>query len=293
LSVAPFLLRSLGSVLRKSGLPRDVVKALTIWTHVAGQDIDSAPSVMAFIPALIHRVGAFVPAGGMRAVAQSLAENARSKNVAIHCGKRINRIVSRNGRVVAVDDVPCDAVISNYHAIGTYDDLVEIPSRVRRRLRALPLQSPGLCAYLTASGGEGPYLRFREDVRLQLRVRLGNTVRMIMPFDRNLSDEQQSAALQGMLDDPWWREGLRDVRLVHSRTVRGWGREMNLYRDSMNPVMTRRLMLRGRIAHRSPWVKGLYLAGASTHPGQWVSFCAISGVLAADLLHSDHVAGSI
>ncbi|HEX9406446.1 MAG TPA: NAD(P)-binding protein, partial [Thermoanaerobaculia bacterium] len=58
LSVAPFLVRSLGGVLRHSGLPPDVMKAVTIWTHVAGQEIDSAPSVMAFIPALIHRVGA-------------------------------------------------------------------------------------------------------------------------------------------------------------------------------------------------------------------------------------------
>jgi len=293
LSVAPFLLRSLGSVMRKSGLPQDVVKAITIWTHVAGQQIDSAPSVMAFIPALIHRVGAFVPADGMRAVPQSLADHARSKGVTIHCGKPIYRIAIRNGRVVAVNAVSCDAVVSNYNAIGTYDNLVESPPRVRRRLRALPLQSPGLCAYLTASGGEGPYLRFREKEELQLRVRLGNTVRMIMPFDRHASEDQQSAALQRMLDDPWWREDLRDVHVVHSRTVREWGREMNLYRDSMNPVMTRRLMLRGRIAHRSPWIKGLYLAGASTHPGQWVSFCAISGVLAADLLLSDHAAGSI
>jgi phytoene desaturase len=293
LSVAPFLLRSLGSVMRNSGLPQDVVKAITIWTYVAGQQIDSAPSVMAFIPALIHRVGAFVPAGGMRAVPQSLVEHARAKGVTIHSGKQIRRVVSRNDRVVAVDDVACDAVVSNYNAIGTYDDLVEGLPSVRRKMRALPLQSPGLCAYLTASGGEGPYLRFRQKDELQLRVRRGNTVRMIMPFDRHASEEQQSAALQRMLDDPWWRQDLRDVRLVHSRTVRGWGREMNLYRDSMNPVMTRRLMLRGRIAHRSPWIKGLYLAGASTHPGQWVSFCAISGVLAADLLLSDHAAGSI
>jgi phytoene dehydrogenase-like protein len=55
----------------------------------------------------------------------------------------------------------------------------------------------------------------------------------------------------------------------------------------MNPVMTARLMRRGRVSHRSPWVRGLYLAGSSTHPGQWVSFCAISGVLAADCLHED------
>ena len=46
--------------------------------------------------------------------------------------------------------------------------------------------------------------------------------------------------------------------------------------------MTARLMRRGRLAHRSPYVRGLHLAGSATHPGQWVSFCAISGILAAD-----------
>jgi phytoene dehydrogenase-like protein len=46
-------------------------------------------------------------------------------------------------------------------------------------------------------------------------------------------------------------------------------------------------MRKGRLPHRSPHVKGLYLAGSATHPGQWVSFCAISGVLAADCLRQD------
>ena len=62
---------------------------------------------------------------------------------------------------------------------------------------------------------------------------------------------------------------------------------MGLYRDSMNPVMTAKLMREGRLPHRVPGVKGLYLAGASTHPGQWVSFCAISGILAARCLKQD------
>src|SRR5581483_11052492 len=126
-----------------------------------------------------------------------------------------------------------------------------------------------------------------------LRVRFGNTIRLIMPFEREASEDAQAEAMQRMLDERWWRDDLRDIRVVHTRTVNGWGREMHLYRDSMNPAMTRRLMLRGRLAHRSPWIRGLYLAGASTHPGQWVSFCAISGILAADLLQADHVAGSI
>ncbi len=314
LSIAPFLLRSLGSVMRRSGLPREIVDAVAIWTHVAGQPIDSAPSVMAFVPALIHCVGAFVPGDGMRAIPKLLAENARRAGVAIRCGKAIHKIVTRNNHVIAVDDEACDAVVSNYNGIGTYDELVDVPERVRRKLRALPLQSPGVCAYLSAKSGDGPYLRFKlapltpslspqagrrwsrgagPGEGLRLRVTTGTTVRMIMPFDRNTTEEEQAAALKQMLDDSWWREGLLDVQLLRSRTVRGWGRDMHLYRDSMNPAMTRRLMLGGRLAHRSPWVKGLYLAGASTHPGQWVSFCAISGVLAADLLHSDHAAGSI
>ena len=66
-----------------------------------------------------------------------------------------------------------------------------------------------------------------------------------------------------------------------------WGRGYNLYRDSMNPVMTAAFMRAGRLAHRSPQLAGLYLCGSATHPGQWVSFCAVSGVLAADRLRED------
>jgi phytoene dehydrogenase-like protein len=50
----------------------------------------------------------------------------------------------------------------------------------------------------------------------------------------------------------------------------------------MNPTMTAAFMRKGRIAHQSPVADNLRLCGAATHPGQWVSFCAISGVLAAD-----------
>jgi phytoene dehydrogenase-like protein len=58
----------------------------------------------------------------------------------------------------------------------------------------------------------------------------------------------------------------------------------------MNPVMTAQLMRKGRLAHRSPSIKNLYLTGSSTHPGQWVSSCAIAGILAADCLNHDHPA---
>src|SRR5262249_10628245 len=44
----PFLLRPLGSVLARTKLPQQVQNALAIWTHVAGQRVDAAPSPLAF-----------------------------------------------------------------------------------------------------------------------------------------------------------------------------------------------------------------------------------------------------
>ena len=80
LGAAPFLLRSLRSVLRRTGLPEEVVDAIVIWTRIAGQSPDDAPSVMAFVPALIHSIGAYVPGGGMRAIPKVLVEHLRKRS---------------------------------------------------------------------------------------------------------------------------------------------------------------------------------------------------------------------
>jgi phytoene dehydrogenase-like protein len=115
--------------------------------------------------------------------------------------------------------------------------------------------------------------------------------RLVAPLDHTLAarlgPEGQEAHLDRLLAQGWWREGLADVEVVARRVPATWGRTFSLHRDAMNPVMTARLMRRGRLAHRSPHARGLYLCGAATHPGQWVSFCAISGVLAADALQAD------
>src|SRR5205085_6279550 len=90
--------------------------------------------------------------------------------------------------------------------------------------------------------------------------------------------------LDRLLAEEWWRKGFSEVRVLAKRCPAQWRSEYNLYADSMNPVMTARFMRQGRVAHRSPYLHGLYLAGSSTHPGQWVSFCAMSGILAADCI---------
>ena len=102
-----------------------------------------------------------------------------------------------------------------------------------------------------------------------------------MDWSRQAGPEGQRAYLETLTSEPWWRKELADARVAASRIPTQWGADFNLFRDSMNPVMTAKFMRRGRMPHRSPAVQGLFLAGSSTHPGQWVSFCAISGVLAA------------
>ena len=307
----PFLLRSLGAVLRRANLPRPVIDAIAIWTQIAGQPLDEAPSPLAFVPALIHSVGAFYPVEGIGTIPRLLARVAEEAGVEFQYGTTVRSIVSRDGRVRGVETnqdevIPADAVVSNYNGIGTYlEMLAETPARARQKLKALPLQSPGACAYLAVRGKiEPPYLRFQLPengdlcrllvtpavVASELERNGWAPARLISPMRyesaERLSLAQQREYLDRLLDESWWRKSFDEVRVLDTRVPAEWGAQYCLYQNSMNPVMTSGFMRAGRLAHRSPHTRGLYLAGSSTHPGQWVSFCAISGILAAnDLLH--------
>lgn len=307
----PFLLSSLGSVLERAKLPLAVRKGISIWTHIAGQPVTEAPSPMAFVPGLFHHIGSFYPVGGMRAIPELLEKTARAAGVEISYGTRVARICTKDGAVTGLETtagelIPAQAILSNAAGIGTYTELVQdIAPKEKKKLEALPLQSPGVCVYLAVRGINPPYY-----IRFKLRgagcvafVQPGllapelaqeggwMPARLIAPLDYTtaaaLGPEGQRQLMDELLADPWWQENIAEYRVLHRRTTFEWGREFNLYHDSMNPVMTAKFMRQGRLAHRSPLMRGLYLAGSATHPGQWVSFCAISGVLAANCLAED------
>jgi diapolycopene oxygenase len=308
---ARFLLRSLSSVLRASRLPQPVVDALSIWTHVAGQRPEEAPSPLAFVPALVHSVGCFYPKDGIRAIPAFLAEAAAEAGVEFRYGTKAKRISADGGRVKEVESTagerfPVDAVVSDC-GIATYLELLDQKEGVsRKRCEKLLLQSPGVCAYLVVKGKmEPPYLRFllpggEERSRLLIRPGVLNPeekngewypARLLGPMDhakaQRMGPEGQADYLEKLLEEKWWQEGISHYRVLRRRTPAKWASEYSLARDSMNPVMTAKFMREGRLAHRSPDLRGLYLAGSATHPGQWVSFCAISGVLAADCVRKD------
>ena len=311
-TLLPFLLRSLGTILARADLPQPVVDAIAIWTQIAGQRIDEAPSPLAFVPALIHSIGAFYPVEGIGSVPRTLTRVAEQAGVEFQYNTTVRSIVSEHGRVRGVEThhdqvIPADAVISNYNGIGTYLEMLgDTPPSARKKLHKLPLQSPGACAYLAVRGEiKPPYLRFQLPENNELcRLFVRPTVvapelekngwvpaRLISPMRyeqvEGLSVEDQRDYLDRLLTDSWWREDVDEFRVLATRVPSEWGAQYKLYRNSMNPVMTSGFMRAGRLAHKSPYARGLYLAGSSTHPGQWVSFCAISGILAANDLLED------
>jgi phytoene dehydrogenase-like protein len=293
----PFLFHSLGRVLNHTGLPQRVCDSISIWSHVAGQQVHRAPSPMAFVPALIHGYGAYYPKNGIRSIPDFLEKAVLQAGAKIYLQKKVTKIITRNRRVKGVmaenEFLSCDAVLSNANGIATYLNLLDERVSAAQRLSKLPLQSPGVCLYLAIDSKEpSPYLRFLLPGNSELCRLFVNdstkTGRLIAPLfytDANtMSSQDFQRFTEKLLSEKWWHSSGLTWRLVDVRTPQRWGSDFFLYENSMNPVMTTSSFRSGRLAHKSPWIDGLYLAGSSTSPGQWVSFCGISGILAADLV---------
>src|SRR5262249_25300428 len=98
----PALLRPLAKILARSGLPEPVQQALAIWTHIAGQTPAEAPAPLAFVAALIHTEGCYVPRGGVGSVARWLHEASVRAGVRIRFDTKVSRILTERGRVLGV-----------------------------------------------------------------------------------------------------------------------------------------------------------------------------------------------
>ena len=320
----PFLASSLSSVLRASGLPEAVQNAVGIWTHVAGESLRQAPSPLLFLPALMHSVGAFYPAGGIGAVAGLLAAEAETSGVRFEYGQTVTHIGHAQGQVTGVtlaggEFFPADAVVANAAALDVCLNLLDTESPgMRRRLEHVRLQSPGVCAYLAVrvaasshqerrhSSYVSPYVQFHFPGTGQLCRFLvqpcllspeleqdgWQPVRLLAPMHYNEAEQAgqqgQQEYLKRLLDEPWWQKDFTEIRVLDTCLPGDWGTRFHLYRDSMNPVMTARWMGFDHFSQRSSSVAGLYLCGSGTYPGYSVSFCTISGILAAGQLEQDY-----
>ena len=312
LHLIPFVFNSLGQVLDKYKLNEDLKEGIGIWTNIAAQSLYQAPSPMAFVPGLIHNIGSYYPDKGIGEIANLIYNECLAKRVNFRFNSRISKINTSRFKVTGVtlndgEIIPSTTVISNSNAVGTYANLIdETPKKYLKKIVALPLQSPGICVFMQVkrNQSEGSYIQFKLDgdipqcksfvVPDSVRNEAGEwkTARLIFPLPHDytleLSDENCDKIIQKVLNESWWKDGITDYKVLSYNTPNSWSEKFTLYKKSMNPVMTSEFMRQGRIKHKSPYFKGLYFTGSSTHPGQWVSFCSISGILTAQQIIKDH-----
>ena len=298
----------MGKVIDKYQLNEDIKNGIGIWTHVAAQSLYKAPSPMSFVPGLIHNIGAYYPSNGIGSIATALYDACLKMGVQFRFNAKVERIAVKGNCATGIhlsggEYVETRKIISNSNAIGTYVNLIkETPDAYRNKITALPLQSPGLCVFLKVKGKPtGDYIKFRLDKNIPncksfiLPDLIGNShtddwmkARLVFPlpydYANKMSEEQCLELIQNVLNESWWKKGITDYKVVGYNTPATWSEKFNLYNKSMNPVMTSEFMRMGRIHYKSNYFKGLYFAGSSTHPGQWVSFCSISGILSSNEL---------
>jgi phytoene desaturase len=301
-----FLLSSLAKVLHRAQLPKVLEQAICIWTRIAGNSLTEAPSPLSFVPALFHRIGAYYPQDGMCQIARTLELEAKKAGVEIYTSRRVTKITVKKGRIDEVylgdeASISPSAIIGANGVCGVYETLLDwnIPKRLHNYIQTLPVQSPGFASFMTGKRTrEGEYLSFalQKDSCTALiqphslhRCAVGQVepFRVIRPIRYSDQMPDPSRVLEEMVTLPLIEHFFEEVHVHHSLHPDTWGKEFSLYRNGMNPAMTASFMRRGRFPHRCPYVGGLYFAGSSTHPGQWVSFCSISGILAAEALLGD------
>ncbi len=141
---------------------------MAIWTHVAGQTTAEAPSPLAFVAAVIHGVGAWLPRGRDRRSA-ALAGPGRGtpRRSRSNTGDRARAIRHHAGRVAGVETAigrSCRPTRSISNAgVGTYLELLPTPPPPARTPPAPAARSsrPASAPISpSAANAPPPYLRF-------------------------------------------------------------------------------------------------------------------------------------
>ena len=137
--------------------PPAVADAVAIWTHVAGQTTAEAPSPLAFVASVL-RVGASIRGrtrrradrpggGGRRGGGRVPVRDDRHR----HPARTDEPGASRPHRARPWTPTPSSPTATA--SAPTWSSAPDaVPGPARRRRESLPLQSPGVCAYLAVRG---------------------------------------------------------------------------------------------------------------------------------------------
>jgi phytoene dehydrogenase-like protein len=288
----------------------------------AGAPPDKQPAASLLGLVAMLRDGYVIPEGGMGRIPEVLSDAVRAHGGSIHLNSAARRILVKRGRACAIEVenegvIEVDAVISSVSAMHTYGSLLsecDVPARMMRKVRRVPLSHRGFVLQLgLANKIEArshvncamPWLGEQSQVfdmnGSDMRwstftvptvtlpelapngcsiVEMFPSIRQEIPPDDWSEARKEEAAAQAM--ELLRRDHQIDIAVSRIMSPKEFQNDIHLYAGALygiSPIAGPAALFK----HCTP-IRGLYQAGQTTWPGFGLVGAGMSGVFAAEAL---------
>jgi len=291
-----------------------------------GSNPYKAPGLLTIIPYFEHRIGAFLPKGGMHAITLALFELAKEKGVNFHFDTPVQEIVVENGQAQALmvkdEKHSFDQIISNMDAFFTYQKLLPKARHPHRILR----QEKSTSAIIFYWGIQQQFpeldlhnILFSEDYRAEFdHLAKGkvyhdptiyiNITQKYCPEDAPPGGENWFVMVNAPYDSGQdWETIIQKTRIQTLEKIsRILGQDIApliACEETLQPLSIQsktashlgalygtssnnRMSAFLRHPNFSSRIKNLYFCGGSVHPGGGIPLCLLSAKIVDDVMHA-------
>jgi len=291
-----------------------------------GSNPYKAPGLLTIIPYFEHRIGAFLPKGGMHAITLALFELAKEKGINFHFDTPVQEIVVENGQAQALmvkdEKHSFDRIISNMDAFFTYQKLLPKARHPHRILR----QEKSTSAIIFYWGIQQQFpeldlhnILFSEDYRAEFdHLAKGkvyhdptiyiNITQKYCPEDAPPGGENWFVMVNAPYDSGQdWETIIQKTRIQTLEKIsRILGQDIApliACEETLQPLSIQsktashlgalygtssnnRMSAFLRHPNFSSRIKNLYFCGGSVHPGGGIPLCLLSAKIVDDVMHT-------
>lgn len=327
----PFIgiFRSMHAANRKRFRNKNLVQLFDRYATYNGSNPWKAPSTLNVIPHLEMGMGAFMPKGGMIAIARTLQEQATRLGVHFHFKHTVSAIRKDSSGITGIvangTEIPTDLLLSNLDVRLTYK-LLNLP--LPAKIRTAEPSSSALIFYWGIRGKfpnmdlhnilfSGDYKREFQNIFEKGSIDEDPTVYINISSKMESSDAPKDCENWFvMINTPAnrgqnWdeiRQKARDLIINKINNILKCNIETLIeFEDFLDPVRIESFTgstfgsLYGsssnnmmsaffRQANFSSNTKGLYFCGGSVHPGGGIPLCILGGNIASDIIIDKHYA---
>lgn len=290
-----------------------------------GSNPYKAPGLLTIIPYFEHRIGAFLPKGGMHDITIALFELAKEKGVNFHFDSPVQEIVVDNGQAQALkvnnQKHAYDRIISNMDAFFTYQKLLPKARHPHRILR----QEKSTSAIIFYWGIQQQFpeldlhnILFSEDYRAEFehlaKGKVHHDPTIYINITQKYCPEDAPAGAENwfvMVNAPYdsgqdWETIIQKIRIQTLQKIsRILGQDIEALiacEETLQPLTIQSKTashlgaLYGTSSNNtmsaflrhpnfSSRIKDLYFCGGSVHPGGGIPLCLLSAKIVDDVMH--------